>query len=87
MTALRIWHDALQTKRDQLLPLGFDARFIRKWLYHLCYCEAALAMHNISVAHPFTAPAVRPAMNSFCSRRNRHKTGATETSVPAMIIP
>jgi cyclopropane-fatty-acyl-phospholipid synthase len=32
-----------------VLDLGFDARFIRKWRYYLCYCEAAFAMRNISV--------------------------------------
>jgi cyclopropane-fatty-acyl-phospholipid synthase len=46
---LRIWHDAFQAKRDQVLALGFDPRFLRKWSYYLCYCEAAFAMRNISV--------------------------------------
>jgi cyclopropane-fatty-acyl-phospholipid synthase len=46
---LRIWHDAFQAKRDQVLSLGFDERFMRKWSYYLCYCEAAFAMRNISV--------------------------------------
>ena len=31
--------------------LGFDERFIRKWSYYLCYCEAAFALRNISVVH------------------------------------
>lgn len=37
--------------------------------------------------HPFTAPDVRPAINSFCSRRNSASTGAIEISVPDMIRP
>ena len=46
---LRLWHDTFQDRREQVLALGFDERFIRKWSYYLCYCEAAFAMRNISV--------------------------------------
>ena len=34
-----------------LRALGFDERFIRKWHYYLCYCEAAFALRHISVVH------------------------------------
>jgi cyclopropane-fatty-acyl-phospholipid synthase len=46
---LRLWHQAFQEKREAILALGFDARFLRKWSYYLRYCEAAFAMRNISV--------------------------------------
>ena len=46
---LRHWRDTFETKHDAVLALGFDERFIRKWRYYLCYCEAAFAMRNISV--------------------------------------
>jgi cyclopropane-fatty-acyl-phospholipid synthase len=46
---LRTWHDAFQAKREAVLALGFDERFLRKWSYYLRYCEAAFAMRNISV--------------------------------------
>jgi cyclopropane-fatty-acyl-phospholipid synthase len=46
---LRLWRDAFQGKLDRVRQLGFDDRFIRKWHYYLCYCEAAFAMRNISV--------------------------------------
>ncbi len=46
---LRLWRDTFEQKHDHVLELGFDARFIRKWRYYLCYCEAAFAMRNISV--------------------------------------
>jgi cyclopropane-fatty-acyl-phospholipid synthase len=37
--------------------LGFDERFIRKWHYYLCYCEAAFALRNISVVQAvYTRP-------------------------------
>ncbi|MEZ5414821.1 MAG: cyclopropane-fatty-acyl-phospholipid synthase family protein [Opitutaceae bacterium] len=46
---LRLWHDAFMAKLDGVRELGFDDRFIRKWSYYLCYCEAAFALRNISV--------------------------------------
>jgi len=46
---LREWRDTFETKHDAVRALGFDDRFIRKWRYYLCYCEAAFAMRNISV--------------------------------------
>ncbi len=48
---LRIWRDSFHAKLDQVRALGFDDRFIRKWRYYLCYCEAAFAMRHISVVH------------------------------------
>ena len=29
--------------------LGMDDRFVRKWNFYLCYCEAAFKMRHISV--------------------------------------
>ena len=46
---LRLWRATFEQKRDRVLELGFDERFILKWSYYLCYCEAAFAMRNISV--------------------------------------
>jgi cyclopropane-fatty-acyl-phospholipid synthase len=46
---LRLWRDAFQGKLERVRQLGFDDRFIRKWHYYLCYCEAAFALRNISV--------------------------------------
>jgi cyclopropane-fatty-acyl-phospholipid synthase len=46
---LRFWRDAFQGKLEHVRRLGFDERFIRKWHYYLCYCEAAFALRNISV--------------------------------------
>jgi cyclopropane-fatty-acyl-phospholipid synthase len=48
---LKLWRDAFLQKLPQVRALGFDDRFIRKWDYYLCYCEAAFAMRNISVVH------------------------------------
>ncbi len=46
---LRLWRENFEEKHDHVRELGFDDRFIRKWRYYLCYCEAAFAMRNISV--------------------------------------
>jgi len=48
---LRLWHDNFRSRTEQVLALGFDDRFIRKWSYYLAYCESAFAMRNISVVH------------------------------------
>lgn len=46
---LNIWHRLFNQKKDEILKLGMDEEFIRKWNYYLCYCEAAFNMRNISV--------------------------------------
>ena len=48
---LRCWRARFEAKLDQVRALGFDDRFIRKWRYYLCYCEAAFALRHISVVH------------------------------------
>jgi cyclopropane-fatty-acyl-phospholipid synthase len=46
---LHTWFDNFNANRKEILELGFDDRFTRKWNYYLCYCEAAFAMRNINV--------------------------------------
>lgn len=46
---LKYWHQAFRQRLPEVRELGFDDRFIRKWEYYLCYCEAAFALRNISV--------------------------------------
>jgi len=48
---LRLWRGEFHAKLEAVRTLGFDDRFIRKWDYYLCYCEAAFALRNISVVH------------------------------------
>jgi cyclopropane-fatty-acyl-phospholipid synthase len=47
---LRIWRDNFLAKLPEVRALGFDSVFVRKWLYYLCYCEAAFGTRHISVA-------------------------------------
>ena len=46
---LRAWRAGFHARLDEVRALGFDDRFIRKWHYYLCYCEAAFALRHISV--------------------------------------
>jgi cyclopropane-fatty-acyl-phospholipid synthase len=46
---LRRWAETFAGRTSDVLALGFDERFIRKWSYYLAYCEAAFALRNISV--------------------------------------
>jgi len=48
---LSLWRESFNAKLDQVRALGFDERFIRKWHYYLCYCQAAFALRHISVVH------------------------------------
>ncbi len=45
---LKLWYDQFNANLSEVKALGFDERFIRKWNYYLCYCEAAFAMRNIN---------------------------------------
>ena len=33
------WRESFETNIQQVRELGFDDRFIRMWLYYLCYCQ------------------------------------------------
>jgi len=37
---LALWRENLLAQRRQVLDLGFDDAFLRKWEYYFCYCEA-----------------------------------------------
>lgn len=47
-TTLKLWYEQFNANLPTVRSLGFDERFIRKWNYYLCYCEAAFAMRNIN---------------------------------------
>ncbi|MDF7826903.1 cyclopropane-fatty-acyl-phospholipid synthase [Pontiellaceae bacterium B12227] len=37
---LRRWRSGFEQKKNELIKLGYDETFQRKWIYYLCYCEA-----------------------------------------------
>lgn len=48
---LNEWYQRFLISSDEILKLGFDEVFMRKWEYYLCYCEAAFLERNISDVH------------------------------------
>ena len=46
---LHLWRENFNRNIDNILALGFDTQFARKWNYYFSYCEAAFAMRNINV--------------------------------------
>lgn len=46
---LAAWREQFNANLQEVMRLGFDERFIRKWNYYLSYCEGAFAMRNINV--------------------------------------
>jgi cyclopropane-fatty-acyl-phospholipid synthase len=54
---LHLWWETFNARSQDVLDLGFDDRFIRRWNYYLQYCEAAFTMRNISVVQAiYTRP-------------------------------
>ena len=47
---LACWRENFSSRLEQVRQLGFDERFIRTWLYYLCYCEAGFAERQIGVS-------------------------------------
>lgn len=46
---LHLWRKAFHARRDEVLALGFDARFVRIWDFYLAYCEAAFSTGDIEL--------------------------------------
>ncbi|TNF60400.1 MAG: class I SAM-dependent methyltransferase [Burkholderiales bacterium] len=46
---LAYWRERFLQQQDEVLRLGFDARFLRIWEFYLAYCEAAFAEASIDV--------------------------------------
>jgi cyclopropane-fatty-acyl-phospholipid synthase len=56
---LRAWRSRFEAAWPSLVPLGFDDRFRRMWLYYLSYCEVGFeqAATDVGLYH-FAKPAV-----------------------------
>ncbi len=46
---LRKWRESFTANLDQVRSMGFDERFIRMWMYYLCYCEGGFRERVIGV--------------------------------------
>jgi cyclopropane-fatty-acyl-phospholipid synthase len=47
-TTLREWRRRFEARRDDILALGFDQRFLRMWRFYLAYCEGGFQERAIS---------------------------------------
>ena len=45
---LEHWRVTCEEEKEKIISLGMDEKFLRKWNYYLCYCEAAFMERNIS---------------------------------------
>lgn len=58
---LRRWRAAFESRRTELLKLGYDETFQRKWIFYLAYCEAGFQTRFINDLHlVLTRPAELP---------------------------
>ena len=44
---LELWRLALQERTGDVMGLGFDREFLRKWHYYFCYCEAGFRSRTV----------------------------------------
>lgn len=44
---LRLWREGLLARRADVLALGFDEMFLRKWEYYFSYCEAGFLCRTV----------------------------------------
>ncbi len=56
------WLQAVRLRRPEILALGFDERFLRRWEFYLAYCAGGFAERAIGCAHLlFAKPGWRDA--------------------------
>lgn len=46
---LAVWRDRFRAAWDNIVPLGFDERFRKRWEFYLHYCEAGFRAGHINV--------------------------------------
>ncbi|ALS99161.1 SAM-dependent methyltransferase [Lacimicrobium alkaliphilum] len=52
---LNDWHQRFLSRSDELLPLGYDERFMRLWRFYFCYCEGGFLERTISAVQLLTS--------------------------------
>jgi cyclopropane-fatty-acyl-phospholipid synthase len=55
---LAAWRERFLARLDEVRTLGFDDRFIRMWLFYLCYCEGGFRERDLGAVQMLLA---RPA--------------------------
>ena len=44
------WRQTLLARRQEILDLGYDDAFLRKWEYYFAYCQAGFSANIIDLA-------------------------------------
>ena len=47
---LDLWRQTLMSRQQEILSLGYDETFLRKWEYYFAYCQAGFAAQVIDLA-------------------------------------
>lgn len=69
------WQERFDERLPEVMALGFDQVFVRKWRYYLSYCAAAFAMRNITVVQAvYTRPNNLSLSHGFFERFAAPKT-------------
>lgn len=63
---LDLWRENVLARREQVLGLGFDQAFLRKWLYYLSYCEAGFRNRLVRNYHLVLARMGEPGRRDEC---------------------
>jgi cyclopropane-fatty-acyl-phospholipid synthase len=48
---LRRWQENIDVRRDEIVRLGFDDRFLRTWDFYLQYCIGSFEAHHVDDVH------------------------------------
>ena len=46
-----LWREALLARKQEVLALGFDETFLRRWTYYFSYCEAGFRTRLVRNYH------------------------------------
>ena len=63
---LALWREALLARREQVLDLGFDEAFLRRWEYYFSYCEAGFRNQLVRNYHLVLARMGEPGVTGPC---------------------
>ena len=61
---LKVWFMHFNSRLAEVRKLGFDDRFIRKWNYYLCSCEAAFRTRSLHAMQLVYQPSHQPVTSA-----------------------
>ncbi len=70
---LNEWRQRFKASAERIEELGFDSKFMRKWEYYLCYCEAGFAGRYLNDIQIVLTRAGNPTLDSRGGVKNAEK--------------